>query len=157
MRWTANSSRLKANSQFWKIIFFHLVVVGLFASACKIPNLESKQCGDAREAVRKFYSFHYSNDIAPTAENLELRKRFLTPGLFQELSEKPPAKDYFTNSDTAPKAFRVAACKEVDENTTDLGVHLFWKPNDTTSIQKEVGVETVKQGDDWLINKVTQK
>ena len=133
------------------------MVIGLSASACEIPNLESKQCSDAREAVRKFYSFHYANDIAPTTENLEQRKRYLTPELFQSLSEKPPEKDYFTNSDTAPKAFRVAACKEIDANTTSLGVHLFWKPNDATNVQKEVEVETIKQSDDWLINKVAAK
>lgn len=152
----ANRRQLKANTQFWKMTFF-IMAIGLSASACKIPNLESQQCGDAREAVRKFYSFHYSNDIAPTAENLETRKKYLTPDLFRSLSEKPPQKDYFTDSDTAPKAFRVAGCKEIDANTTNLGVHLFWKPNDSTNIQKEVEVETVKQGDDWLINRVTAK
>ncbi|HTK39080.1 MAG TPA: hypothetical protein VL325_11355 [Pyrinomonadaceae bacterium] len=136
--------------------FFLVVVIGLSGS-CKIPNLESQQCGDAREAVRKFYSFHYSNDIAPTAENLEARKKYLTADLFRTLSEKLPPKDYFTDSDTAPKAFRVAACREVNADTTNLGVHLFWKPNDGTNIQKEVEVETVRQGDDWLINKVTPK
>ena len=153
---SAISYQLSAKSKFW-IIAFPVVFVGLFISACSIPNLESKQCGDAREAVRKFYSFHYANDIAPTAENLELRKKYLTPGLFQSLSTKPSQNDYFTNSDTPPKAFRVAACKEVDANTTNLGVHLFWKPNDATNVQKEIEVETVKQGDDWLVNKVTPK
>jgi hypothetical protein len=86
-----------------------------------------------------------------------MRKKYLTPELFQSLSSKPPEKDYFTLSDTPPKAFRVAACKEIDSNRTDLGVHLFWKDANDKSIQKEVDVETVKQGDDWLINKVTPK
>jgi len=142
----------------WKLsTIFCLLLSAFWVAGCSIPNLESQQCGDAREAVRKFYSFHYSNDIAPTIENLEVRKKYLTPQLFQSLSEKLPQKDYFTDSDTAPKAFRVAGCREVDADTTDLGVHLFWKPDDETSIQKEVEVETEKQGDDWLINKVTPK
>lgn len=138
-------------------VIFCLLLSAFCIPACSIPNLESKQCGDAREAVRKFYSFHYANDIAPTAENLEQRKKYLTPELFRSLSEKPPQKDYFTNSETAPKAFRVAACKEIDADTTNLGVHLFWKPNDATNVQKEIEVETIKQGNDWLINKVTAK
>jgi len=152
---SANIYKMTANGQSWKMTFSILVVFVFFGSACEIPNLESKQCSDAREAVRKFYSFHYANDIAPTAQNLELRKKYLTTELFQSLSERPPQKDYFTNSDTAPKAFRVAACKEIDTDTTDLGVHLFWKPNDGTNVQKEVEVETKKEGDGWLINKIT--
>jgi hypothetical protein len=81
----------------------------------------------------------------------------LTPELYQTLSTTKLEKDYFTASDTPPKAFRVAACKEIDSNKTDLGVHLFWKDANDKSIQKEIEVEAVNQNNDWLVNKVTPK
>jgi hypothetical protein len=135
---------------------FCLLLSAFCLSACSLPNLESPECSDAREAVRKFYSFHYANDIAPTPENLKMREKYLTPELYQALAGQKQEKDYFTVSDTSPKAFRVAACKAVDPNKVDLGVHLFWK-DDTRSTQKEIEVEAAKQGDNWLVNKVTPK
>lgn len=123
---------------------------------CSLPNLETPECSDSREAVRRFYSFHYANDIAPTPDNLKMREKYLTPELYQSLTANPPEKDYFTLSETPPKAFRVAACTRIDANKTDLGVHLFWK-DDIKTTQKEIEVEAVKQGENWLVNKVTPK
>jgi hypothetical protein len=138
-------------------VIFCLLLAAYYSLACSIPNLESPECGDAREAVRKFYSFHYANDIAPTADNLKRREKYLTPELYQTLSTTKLEKDYFTASDTPPKAFRVAACKEIDSKNADLGVHLFWKDENERSTQKEVEVEATKQGDNWLVNKVTPR
>jgi hypothetical protein len=131
---------------------FCLASVALI-TACSIPNLESPECSDAREAVRQFYSFHYANDISPSAENIKLREKYLTQQLYTQLTSAPREKDYFTNSETPPIAFRVAACRLVDPAKADLGVHLFWKDNNV-SIQKEVNVEAVRAGDTWLINAV---
>jgi hypothetical protein len=122
---------------------------------CSLPNLESPECADAREAVREFYSFHYANDIAMSPENLKIREKYLTPELYRDLLEDRREKDYFTNSDTPPKAFKVAACKAIDLNLADIGVHLFWKPDEQTTIQKEAEVEAVKQSDKWLVNRVS--
>ncbi|MEP6847298.1 MAG: hypothetical protein ABI999_00465 [Acidobacteriota bacterium] len=106
--------------------------------------------------MRQFYSFHYANDIAPTPDNLKAREKYLTPELYQTLLGDKLAKDYFTLSETPPKAFRVAACTMADPNKTELGVHLFWK-DETKTTQNEIEVEAVKQGDKWLVNKVTAK
>jgi hypothetical protein len=154
----AVSSQQSAISKKSGIFLFCFLLTAFCLLSCSIPNLESPECSDAREAVRRFYSFHYANDIAPTADNLKLREKYVTPDLYQTLATTKQEKDYFTVSDTPPKAFRVAACKEAGSNKADLGVHLFWKTADETkSIQKEIEVEAVKQGDNWLVNKVTAK
>jgi hypothetical protein len=138
-------------------ILLCLLLTAYCLPACRLPTLESPECVDAREAVREFYSFHYANDIAMSPDNLKMREKYLTPELYRMLMANRPDKDYFTNSDTPLKAFKVAACKVVDPNKTDLGVHLFWKPNEQTTIQKEVDVEVIKTGDAWLINNVTNQ
>ena len=43
-----------------------------------MPNLEKPECGEAREAVKQFYSFHFDNGMKPLLENLKLREKFLT-------------------------------------------------------------------------------
>jgi len=135
---------------------FCLLLAAFCSLSCSLPVLESPECTDSREAVRKFYSFHYANDIAPTPENLKAREKYLTPQLYQKLLSESLGKDYFTLSETPPKAFRVAACTTIDPGKTELGVHLFWK-DDTKTTQNEIEVEAVKQGDGWLVNKVTAK
>ena len=137
-------------------VLFCLLLAAFCSLSCSLPVLESPECTDSREAVRKFYSFHYANDIAPTAENLKAREKYLTPQLYQTLLDESLRKDYFTLSETPPKAFRVAGCTTIDPEKTELGVHLFWK-DDTKTTQNEIEVEAVKQGDGWLVNKVTAK
>lgn len=152
MRMAVNGWRLGVSLRFG--IFCCLLLASCQLN-CSIPNLESPECADAREAVRQFYSFHYANDIAMSPDNLKMREKFLTPELFQMLTTHPPDKDYFTNSDTPLKAFKVAGCVVDGPAKANIGVHLFWKPNDSTTIQKEADVEALKQGDKWLVNKVS--
>src|SRR5262249_21131131 len=98
-----------------RVFFLFCLLFAAFCSpSCSLPVLESRECTDSREAVRQFYSFHYANDIAPTADNLKLREKYLTPELYQKLLAEKPEKDYFTFSETPPKAFRVAGCTKVD-------------------------------------------
>ncbi len=155
MKLEVGSRQLSVGGKLGRIFLFCLFTFAFCIASCSLPSLEPPGCADAREAVREFYSFHYANDIAMSPDNLKMRERFLTPELYQMLIANKPEKDYFTNSDTPLKAFKVAACKAVDPDKADLGVHLFWKPDDQTTIQKEAGVEAVKQGGKWLINKVT--
>jgi len=144
----------------WGKVFFSGAVLAcllLVASSqidCSLPNLESPDCADAREAVREFYSFHYANDITMTPDNLKLREKFLTTGLFRRLMGTHADKDYFTGSDTSPKAFKVAGCKPIDSDKAEIGVHLFWKPDEQTTIQKEANVEAINDGGRWLVNNV---
>ncbi|MEO6052146.1 MAG: hypothetical protein ABIP78_12560 [Pyrinomonadaceae bacterium] len=64
------------------------------------------------------------------------------------------ARDYFTATDNYPKAFRVGECKSDADDRAALQILLLWR-DDTKSEQKEVHVETIKVGDKWLINKVS--
>jgi hypothetical protein len=92
--------------------------------------------------------------MKPSDENLELREKFLTDELKQELlNQRDGAKDYFTATDDYPKAFRVGSCAVENENKTVFQVVLFWR-DDTRSQQREIKVETIKQNDKWLINKI---
>lgn len=122
--------------------------------ACTIPNLEKPQCTAGRDVVKRFYSFHVGNDMMPSPENLKAREKFLTSRLFQELSAvTEQKKDYFTATEDYPKAFRVGECTADSETKATLQVVLLWR-NDTRSEQREVQVEAVNSGGNWLINKV---
>ena len=142
----------------WKIISFAFCVLHLsFSIACSIPNLEKPECAEAKQTVKEFYSYHFGGDMKPSKENLQARGKFLTDELKQNLAAQIDDKtDYFTATADYPKAFRVGGCQIVNENKTVFEVVLFWK-DDTRSEQREVKVETIKQNNSWLINKVENK
>lgn len=144
-----------------KASLFCLFAFALCLASCSIPNLEKPECAGARDVVKRFYSFHFGNDMKPTVENIKIREKYLTPDLRKELlvdvTGMPPTKiDYFTATENFPKAFRVGACKDSSPEKVTMQVLLFWK-DDKTSEQREVSVETVKQGENWLINKVASQ
>ena len=93
--------------------------------------------------------------MRPSPENLKAREQFLTSDLIKALSaSRETSKDYFTATDNYPKAFRVGSCILDAEDKARLQVLLLWR-DETKSEQKEVQVETVKTGEAWLINKVS--
>jgi hypothetical protein len=124
-----------------------------FCVSCSIPSLESAECTEAREAVKELYSYHFGNEMKPTAENLKARERFLTPELTTALQKFQSDIDPFTLSTDFPKAFRVGGCKTVAPDKTESQVLLFWK-DDERSRQQEITVETIRQNDRWLINNI---
>ena len=100
-----------------------LLLIAYCLSACSIPNLEKPECAGARDVVKRFYSFHFGNDMRPSAENLKRRQAYLTPELFKELSAKPETKqDYFTATEDYPRAFRVGACKDASADRVTMQV-----------------------------------
>jgi hypothetical protein len=139
------------------IILFLLLASCFLLLACSIPNLEKSECAEARAAARGFYSYHFGNDMKPSKENLQLREKFLTDDLKQDLAAQTDDKtDYFTQTEDYPKAFRIGGCQIVSADKTVFGVLLFWK-DDTRNEQREIQVETVRQTGEWLINKVENK
>ncbi|MFN0277657.1 MAG: hypothetical protein ACKVRN_03540 [Pyrinomonadaceae bacterium] len=119
-----------------------------------MPNLESPQCIEARDTVKRFYSFHFGNDMSSSAENLKAREEFLTSELKStRTSSSETAKDYFTATENYPKAFRLGSCNSESNEKVTLQVLLFWR-DDTKSEQKEVQIESIKVRDKWLINRV---
>ena len=142
----------------WKIIWFAFCIfLFQFSDGCSIPNLEKPECTAARQTVREFYSYHFGNDMKPSAENLRQREKFLTGELKRTLETRSDGKtDYFSATDDYPKAFRVGGCEVIDENKTVFEVLLFWK-DDARSEQRSINVEVVRQTDKWLINQVEKK
>jgi len=139
---------------FFSVVSVACLFLFLFSS-CSIPSLEKPQCTEARDAVKRFYSFHFGNDMHPSPENLKAREQFLTSELIKVLSaSSETSRDYFTATENYPKAFRVGSCSSDSNDKVTLQVLLLWR-DDTKSEQKEVHVETVKTGDAWLINKVS--
>lgn len=129
----------------------------LFVSSCSIPNLEEPACIESRDSIKQFYSFHFGNDMRPSAENLKLREKFLAPDLVKTLlASNEAAVDYFTATADYPKAFRIGECKVISPVKIEFQVILFWR-NDTRNEQKEVVVDAVKINDNWLIDKVFSK
>ena len=145
------------NSKFkiQKLILLFCIFNFAFLISCSIPNLEAPECTAAREDVREFYSYHFGNDMKPSAENLKLREKFLSKALWQTLStSNEAAKDYFTMTDQYPKAFRIGECRVISPEKTVFGVLLFWK-DDRRNEQREIKVEAVKENGRWLVDKVS--
>lgn len=138
---------------------FHLLPFAfcLFLTACGsiyVPNLEEAQCTESREVVKKFYSYHFGNEMKFSAENLQPREKFLTPDFVKSLQNLQTENDIFTSDSTdVPRAFRLGGCKVIEPNQTNVEVLLFWK-DQNQSTQKSIQAEVVKQNDKWLINKV---
>ena len=143
----------KCKIQNW-LFLFCLLPFYFCLSSCSIPSLEKPECTQARDAVKQFYSFHFGNDMHPTAENLKARERFLTSDLYKTLSVSAGSTDYFTASEEFPKTFKIGKCELPQSDKANVQVQIYWR-NDTKTVQKEVNVEAVNQKDAWLINKVS--
>jgi hypothetical protein len=136
------------------LLVFCILHSAFFITSCSIPNLETPQCTEARDVVKRFYSFHFGNDMRPLSEDFKAQEIFLTSELIATLfSTDKEARDYFTATENHPKAFRVGECSAESDSKATLQVLLLWR-DDTSSDQKEIHVETVLIGDRWLINKV---
>ena len=145
----------KFNIQY-KVALF-IAVICVFATSCSVPTLENSDCRKARNAAKAFYSFHFGNDFKFTKENLKKREKFLSKELKQNLEKLEESnKDYFTQTDDYPKAFRVGKCEISDSKTIKLEIVFFWS-NETRKEQDEIFIEMKKVSENWLINKVAPK
>ena len=151
--------RTVVSSQLLVVSLRRFLLAGLLLAtfcslSCSIPNLEAPECSESRDSVKRFYSFHFANDMAHTPENLSQRKPYLTDRLFSSLwAASSIPGDHFTASSDFPKAFRVGECKVQSPEKTVFQVLMLWR-DDTQSEQKEIAVEMVKQGDKWLVDSV---
>lgn len=139
-------------------LFCFLVLV-FFVNSCgvSVPNLEQTECSLARIRVKEFYSFHFGNDMKPSGENLQQREKFLSADLTRQLEQRTgETQDYFTKTEDFPKAFSIGKCEVVSPENTVFDVLLFWK-DDERSEQRGIKVETVKENNNWLVNKVENK
>jgi hypothetical protein len=143
------NSKLKIQS--W-VALFCIVHFALLIGACSIPSLESAECSQARDTVKQFYSWYLGTDLDTRLKQPEILNRFVAKKFQDEHPTSDPAAYFF--SDDLPKTFKIGACKQIDPQKVDMQVQIYWR-DDKKTVQKEVHVETVKTGDAWLINNVS--
>lgn len=148
-----NSKRTMHNLVFALCI----VQCAFFIGACSIPNLEPAECVDARDSARQFYSFHFGNEMRPSAENFKARERYLTPRYFASLATYPEnGADPFTLTTEYPRTFKLAECKASSPTDIDLKIQIYWR-DDTKTEQQAVQANFVKQDGKWLLDGVGSK
>lgn len=148
--------RHKQNFRVWTIGSL-LIVLGLILFGCSQPVLESEECIASRDSVKSFYSFHFGNDMKPTEENLKKRSKYLSSELNTKLSEASKSeRDYFTQTDDYPKAFRAGKCSSNANGSALFEILLFWRSDEQDS-QREIHLEAIKENESWVINKVSSK
>ncbi len=130
---------------------------------CSIPSLESRACADARVTAKQFYSLHLTNDMRPSTEYRDLRRRFLTRETAGWLEEDQfQTVDMFTgvqNDDPRgyPNAFKIGRCTGADSAPDDnvfLQVQLYWhqeRREGKDTLQSERTLEMTRINGAWLI------
>jgi hypothetical protein len=145
-------SKLKIKNWFVAFCIFNFAF--LIASCGSIPNLEPRECTESSIVVKEFYSYHFGNEMRFSLESLKLREKFLTPEFAKSLQSTQTENDVFTTNNTDfPKAFRIGKCEVISPEKTNFEIVLFWR-DDTRSEERKIKVETAKQDDKWLINRV---
>jgi hypothetical protein len=137
-----------------RLLLFAVLSFALCVAGCGVPNLESPECSSARAQVKQFYSFHFGNDMTPTAENIKLRERFLTPEFFRDSMKEIETVniDPFTGTDPPPTTFKIGKCVS-DEKQADFEVQLYWR-NDVSTKQDTTTVRLVKRDGRWLVKQI---
>lgn len=134
-----------------------LSVYGAACSRISVPSLEDASCREARDNVKRFYSLHFDGSLAPSVDDLNRKRRFLTPGLFQSLmSRTDVSEDYFTGTSDYPRAFRVGTCTSESTDRVRFDVRLFWR-DDNRSEEREVTVTMARSDGSWLFEQVVRK
>ena len=119
-----------------------------------MPNLEPPECTASRGVVKEFYSFHFGSEMRFSPENLKPLEKFLTADYYKSLQNLKTDGDVFTTGDLDyPKTFRTGKCEVTAPDKTSVEVLLFWR-TDTRTEQRSIHAETVKQSDQWLIDKI---
>jgi hypothetical protein len=125
---------------------------------------------EALKAVRSFYTYHLARNKDFTVRNVRLRRRYLTPELYNlllvELKSEaerskahPDEAPYFegdplTNSQEYPDSFRMGKA-EVSGDRAKVTVTLLWSERTSRGRdQRDIVVEVSKRGAGWLINDI---
>lgn len=139
------------------LLMFCIAHFAFCISGCGIPNLESTECAQARVAVKQFYSFHFGNDMRPSAENFKLRERFLTKRFYSTLAAVTESDvDPFSMTREFPRTFKIGECNADSATNVDFQVQLYWRDDERT-VQQEIVANAVKENDSWLIDGVGSK
>lgn len=138
-------------------IAFCIMHFAFFIAGCRFYSLEPPECTEARVAAKQFYSFHFGNEMRPSAENFKARERFLTPRYYTALSTATDGTvDQFTLTEEYPRTFKIGECKAESEMIVDLQVQVYWRDDEKT-VQQEVVANMVKESGKWLLDGVGSK
>lgn len=124
----------------------------------------------ASQAVRSFYTYHLARNKDFTVRNVRLRRRWLTPELYNLLlgelkreadrsKANPDEAPYFegdplTDSQEYPDSFRVGKA-EVTVDSAKVTVTLLWSERTSRGRDKrDIVVVVSKRGASWLINDI---
>lgn len=140
----------------WLLAFCVLHFAMFAGCGVSVPNPETPACAEAKEAVKRLYSFHFANDTAFTQENLRLREKFLTPRFYKQAQAEPTSPDPFTLSENSPRTFRVGSCEAESPDKMRVEVLLLWKTEEQSS-QRRIFAEVVQQNGQWLIDNIFEK
>lgn len=133
-------------------LFFGAVCAAWLAG-CSLPTLEEPECAAAKGVAKEFYSFHFANDMRFSPENLDARRKYLSPAAVAALPAAGTDADVFTTGDADyPKAFRIGGCRVSGADSAEVEVLLFWK-TDTRTEQRAIRVSAVRLGERWLIDR----
>ncbi|HKA16920.1 MAG TPA: hypothetical protein VKN18_01270 [Blastocatellia bacterium] len=142
-----------------------LLVVGnpTFAQTAKPEDAASR-------SVRAFYTYHLAHNKDFTVRNVQLRKRWLTPELYnlllKELKRQAAASkahpdeapdyegDPLTDSQEYPDSFRVVKT-EMAGDVARVTVTLQWSARTSRGVDKrDITVEATKGATGWLVNDI---
>ena len=137
-------------------LFYSALITLCFCFSGCIKSLESPECAQARDTIKKFYGYYLDSLIHPNAGGVREREEFLTDKAKQMLQTET-AEDYFTQTtQDFPKAFRVGECQTIAPDRAAFEVLFFWK-TDTRSEERRIRVEAAKENEKWLIDEVSPK
>lgn len=141
--------------KYFAMLFISVISVAGFG--CGVPNLESPECTEARVAVKQFYSFHFGNDMRPSAENFKLRERFFSKRFYSMLAVATESDvDPFTMTREFPRTFKIGECKEMSPASVDFQIQLYWRDDEQT-VQQEVMAKVIRENGPWLVDNVGSK
>jgi hypothetical protein len=150
--------------RYW-VAFTIAIVLG---SAVLAQTANSQDA--ASKSVRAFYTYHLAHNKDFTVRNIQLRKRFLTPELYnlllKELKRQAAASkahpdeapdyegDPLTDSQEYPDSFRVSKA-EMAGDVAKVTVTLQWSARTSRGVDKrDITVEATKGATGWLINDI---
>jgi uncharacterized protein DUF3828 len=124
----------------------------------------------AVRAVRSFYTFHLARNKDFKPANVRLRRRFLTPELYQLLLDElkreearsktqPDEAPYFegdplTDSQEYPDSFRMGKA-DMSGDRAKVTVTMVWSAKTSRGRdQRDIVVEVAKSGAAWLIDDI---
>jgi Protein of unknown function (DUF3828) len=127
------------------------------------------------QAVRSFYTFHFSHDMGFTKQNVARRRKWLTPTLFQLLMNEfrrdeqyakgHPNETYvpymegdpFTDAQVHPTSFRVGR-SEVARNNATVAVLMAWSAGSREGPdERNLRIQLLRIRGKWLIYNVVNR